>query len=245
MPNLSQKTILVTGGSGFLGRHLIEKLRQRGCSKLIAPRSQEYDLRKGEQIRSLLAACKPQIVIHLAAVVGGIGANRLHPGQFFYDNAIMGIQLIEECRLFGVEKFVTIGTVCAYPKFCPVPFSEDSLWDGYPEETNAPYGVAKKALLVQGQAYRQEYGFNAVYLLPTNLYGPHDNFDLNSSHVIPAMLRKFSEAKESGRPRRWCCGGMGLRLGSFSTWKMRRRASRWQPNDTMGRNPSIWAAGMK
>lgn len=194
----TDRRVLVTGGRGFLGSLVVEKLRERRPSAVISVGSKDYDLRDREMVvRCLRDAC-PQIVIHAAAVVGGIGANRLHPGKFFFDNAIMGIQLIEECRRFGVEKFVCLGTICAYPKFTPVPFREEDLWNGYPEETNAPYGLAKKMLLVQLQAYRREYGFNGIYLLPVNLYGPGDNFDLESSHVIPAMIRKFTEARESG-----------------------------------------------
>ncbi len=194
----SPKSVLVTGAAGFLGMHVVQKLRGRGATRVFEPRSAEFDLREKEAIRRVLDWARPDIIIHLAAVVGGIGANRENPGRFFYDNAIMGIQLIEEARRAGVPKFVTVGTVCAYPKFAPVPFREDDLWDGYPEETNAPYGLAKKMLLVQGQAYRQQYGFNAIYLLPVNLYGPGDNFNPESSHVIPALLRKIVEAKERG-----------------------------------------------
>lgn len=196
--NLSQKRIILTGGSGFLGTFVYKKLVERGCRHIFVPRSLRNDLRDRDAIRCLYNNYRPHIVIHLAAVVGGIGANKKHPGQFFYDNAIMGIQLIEESRLFEVEKFVAVGTICAYPKHTPVPFREEDLWDGYPEETNAPYGLAKKMMLVQAQAYRQEYGFNAIYLLPVNLYGPHDNFDLESSHVIPAMIRKCVEARIGG-----------------------------------------------
>lgn len=192
------KSVLVTGGAGFLGRQVVRKLRGRGAVHLFVPRSAEFDLReKGEVIRALDWA-RPDIVIHLAAVVGGIGANRENPGKFFYDNAIMGIQLIEEARRAGVPKFVTVGTVCAYPKYASVPFREDDLWNGYPEETNAPYGLAKKILLVQGQAYREQYGFNSIHLLPVNLYGPGDNFSHESSHVIPALIRKIRDAKERG-----------------------------------------------
>jgi len=190
------RRVLLTGGGGFLGGFIRERLERERPAAILAPRASELDLRDAGAIRAYLAANRPDLIIHAAAVVGGIGANRLHPGRFFYDNAIMGIQLIEEARLAGVEKFVQLGTICAYPKFAPVPFREDDLWNGYPEETNAPYGVAKKALLVQLQSYRQEYGFNGIFLLPVNLYGPRDNFDLESSHVIPAMIRKFVEARQ-------------------------------------------------
>jgi len=192
------RRVIVTGGAGFLGSYVVEKLRRRGCHQLVIPRSREYDLRDKEAITRLLHEVRPHLVIHLAAVVGGIGANRKHPGQFFYDNAMMGIQLIEEARRSGVEKLVCAGTICAYPKHTPVPFQEQDLWNGYPEETNAPYGLAKKMLLVQLQAYRQEYGFRGIYLLPVNLYGPRDNFDLESSHVIPAIIRKMVEARRRG-----------------------------------------------
>jgi GDP-L-fucose synthase len=193
-----EKRVLVTGGAGFLGSFVVEKLRERGCQNVTVPRSKEYDLRDRDAIIRLYTETRPHIVMHLAAVVGGIGANRMNPGRFFYDNAIMGIQLLEYARQFGVEKFVATGTVCAYPKFTPTPFKEDDLWEGYPEETNAPYGLAKKMLLVQAQAYRAQYGFNAIYLLPVNLYGPRDNFDLETSHVIPALIRKCVEAKDAG-----------------------------------------------
>jgi GDP-L-fucose synthase len=192
------KRVLVTGGAGFLGSFVVEKLGERGCQTVIVPRSKDCDLRDRDAIIRLLREVRPELVIHLAAIVGGIGANQAHPGRFFYDNAIMGIQLMEYARQFGVQKFVAVGTVCAYPKFTPVPFKEDDLWNGYPEETNAPYGLAKKMMLVQAQAYRAQYGFNAIYLLPVNLYGPRDNFDLESSHVIPAMIRKCAEAKATG-----------------------------------------------
>ncbi len=196
----ADQRVVLTGGAGFLGRVVHEKLAARGCAHIHVPRSATCDLRDPVAIRALLAAERPTMVLHLAAVVGGIGANRDNPGLFFYENAVMGIHLIEEARLAGVGKFVQVGTICAYPKFTPVPFREDALWDGYPEETNAPYGVAKKALLVQLQAYRQQYGFRGIYLLPVNLYGPGDNFDLASSHVIPALIRKFVEAKAAGAP---------------------------------------------
>lgn len=190
------KRVLVTGGAGFLGSHLVGRIERRGANVFV-PRADQYDLTREGDVRRCYDDAGAEIVLHLAAKVGGIGANRPHPGSFFHDNALMGIQLIEEARLRGVAKFVCLGTVCAYPKFAPVPFREEDLWNGYPEETNAPYGVAKKALLVMLQGYRQEYGFNGIYLLPVNLYGPRDNFDLVTSHVIPAMIRKFLEAKEA------------------------------------------------
>jgi GDP-L-fucose synthase len=194
----SDQRVVVTGGAGFLGSVVVQKLRQRGCRDLVVPRSQEFDLRDRDAIIRLYERARPNIVIHLAAVVGGIGANRANPGRFFYDNAIMGIQLMEYARQFEVEKFVAVGTVCAYPKYTPIPFQEADLWNGYPEETNAPYGLAKKMMLTQAQAYRAQYGFNAIYLLPVNLFGPGDNFDLENSHVIPALIRKCYEARESG-----------------------------------------------
>ncbi|WP_322819923.1 GDP-L-fucose synthase [Chloroflexus sp.] len=192
------KSVVVTGGAGFLGSYVVEKLHERGARRIVVPRSHQYDLRQLEAIRQLLIDAQPDIVIHMAARVGGIGANRDHPAEFFYDNLMMGVQLLHESWRFGVQKFVTIGTVCAYPKYTPVPFKEDDLWNGYPEETNAPYGLAKKMLLVQGEAYRQQYGFNSIFLLPVNLYGPRDNFDLETSHVIPALIRKCIEATERG-----------------------------------------------
>src|SRR4029077_92552 len=197
----NSKRVVVTGGNGFLGSFVAEKLRQRGCQQLFLPRSSQYDLRVERDVARLFGDTRPDIFIHLAAVVGGIGANREHPGRFFHDNAIMGIHTIEQARRSGIEKFVCVGTVCSYPKFTPVPFCEEALWDGYPEETNAPYGVAKKMLLVQLQSYRQEYGTNGIYLIPVNLYGPRDNFDLDSSHVIPALIRKCIEARQAGSPR--------------------------------------------
>jgi GDP-L-fucose synthase len=193
-----RKNIVVTGGNGFLGSHLVEELRSSGCENVLAPRSLEYDLRRPEVVSRLYDNMRPDVVIHLAAVVGGIGANRENPGSFFYDNLMMGIEMMEQARRRGVEKFVAVGTVCAYPKFTPVPFKEDDLWTGYPEETNAPYGLAKKMLLVQAQAYRQQYGFNAIYLLPVNLYGPRDSFDPARSHVIPALIKKCLDAVENG-----------------------------------------------
>jgi GDP-L-fucose synthase len=195
------KRVIVTGGAGFLGLFVIEKLKERGCQNVVVPRSKEFDLRDRDAIIRLFNKVEPHIIIHLAGVVGGIGANRANPGKFFYDNAIMGIQLMEYARQFGVEKFVAIGTICAYPKFTPVPFKEEDLWNGYPEETNAPYGLAKKMMLVQAQAYRAQYGFNAIYLLPVNLYGPRDNFDPETSHVIPALILKCIEAKRSGQKK--------------------------------------------
>lgn len=187
----------MTGGSGFLGSHVVEVLRAGGARNVLAPRSQRYDLRRQDNIARMLADLRPEVVIHLAAVVGGIGANRENPGRFFYENIMMGVELMEQARRRGVQKFVAIGTVCAYPKFTQVPFSEDDLWSGYPEETNAPYGLAKKMLLVQAQAYRQQYGLNAIYLLPVNLYGPRDSFDPAKSHVIPALIKKCIDAVES------------------------------------------------
>ena len=204
--SISSKRIAVTGGAGFLGRSVVSKLRERGFADPFVPRSADFDLRQDDGVREFLHEARPQVLIHLAAVVGGIGANRENPGRFLYDNLIMGTRLIEESRKAGVEKFVCVGTICAYPKFTEVPFREDALWDGYPEETNAPYGLAKKLLLVQLQAYRQQYGFNGVYLLPVNLYGPGDNFDLASSHVIPALIRKCVEARREGVDRIDCWG---------------------------------------
>jgi len=196
--DLSNKRITVTGGKGFLGTHLIRKLKEeRKCQNVFIADLPEYDLRVLENIKRMYEEQRPEIVIHLAAVVGGIGANRENPGRFFYDNAIMGIQLMHEAYLRGIEKFVALGTICCYPKYTPVPFKEENLWDGYPEETNAPYGLAKKMLLVQSQAYRQQYGFNSIFLMPVNLYGPGDNFDPKSSHVIPALIKKCIDAKEN------------------------------------------------
>lgn len=194
----SDKRVCVTGGAGFLGGFLQAELRSRGAEQIFVPEYPEYDLVKRDDILRMLDAAKPDVIIHLAAVVGGIGANMANPGRYFYDNAMMGIQLIEEARLAGVGKFVALGTICAYPKFAPIPFREEDLWNGYPEETNAPYGLAKKMMLVQCQAYRQQYGFDGIFLLPVNLYGPRDNFDLASSHVIPAMIRKMTTARDSG-----------------------------------------------
>jgi GDP-L-fucose synthase len=196
--DLTQKRILVTGGSGFLGRHLLARLRERGCANIAAPGHQQFNLTREDDVRRLYEEQRPQVVIHLAAVVGGIGANRANPGRFLYDNSMMGLLLMEQARLHAVEKFVAIGTICAYPKYTPVPFKEEDLWNGYPEETNAPYGLAKKMMLVQAQAYRQQYRFNAVYLLPVNLYGPGDHFDLENTHVIPALILKCLGALERG-----------------------------------------------
>jgi GDP-L-fucose synthase len=194
----SDRRVMVTGGGGFLGKAVVARLEAAGAMDVFVPRSRDYDLRTSDGIRSALADGRPDVVIHLAAVVGGIGANRENPGRFFYENAIMGIELMEQARVANVAKFVQIGTVCSYPKFTPVPFHEDDLWNGYPEETNAPYGVAKKMLLVQGQAYRQQYGFDVIHLIPVNLYGPGDNFDPASSHVIPALIKKAVDARDAG-----------------------------------------------
>ncbi len=200
------RRIVVTGGAGFLGSYVIEGLAGRGCKNILVPKIEDYDLVNIKDIVRMYEDMQPDIVIHLAAVVGGIGANREHPGEFFYKNLMMGVQLIEQGRIRNIEKFVAIGTVCAYPKFAPVPFKEEDLWSGYPEETNAPYGLAKKMLLVQSQAYRAEYGFNSIFLLPVNLYGPRDNFNPASSHVIPALIKKCVDAVESGADHIDCWG---------------------------------------
>jgi len=196
--NVSGRRIVVTGGSGFLGRRVVGALQERRAAEVVAPRKRDYDLVEREACRRLLAETRPDVVIHLADRVGGIGANRENPGAFFFDNVMMGAHLLEECRLAGVPKVVGVGTICSYPKLTPVPFREESLWDGYPEETNAPYGLAKKMLLVQGQSYRQQYGMNVIHLLPVNLYGPGDNFDPASSHVIPALIKKVQDAQDAG-----------------------------------------------
>ena len=194
MGYFTNRHVLITGGAGFLGSYVVEKLRQRGSTNIFVPRYRNYDLVDNEAVKRLYHDARPDIVIHLAAAVGGIGANQANPGSFFYKNLMMGVQMMEQGRLHGVEKFVAIGTICAYPKYTPVPFKEENLWEGYPEETNAPYGLAKKMLLVQAQAYREQYGFNAIYLLPVNLYGPGDNFNPDSSHVIPALIKKCVDA---------------------------------------------------
>ncbi|HEY4122723.1 MAG TPA: NAD-dependent epimerase/dehydratase family protein, partial [Byssovorax sp.] len=196
--NLESVRVVVTGGGGFLGSHVVEELRRRGAREVIAPRSRDYDLTDAVRTRALFAETRPDLVIHLAAKVGGIGKNQRHPGDFFHDNMAMGLHVLEAAREHGTAKVVSAGSVCSYPKFAPVPFREDDLWNGYPEETNAPYGIAKKALLVMSQAYRQQYGSNFVVCIPVNLYGPRDNFDLEDSHVIPAMIRKFTEAAARG-----------------------------------------------
>jgi GDP-L-fucose synthase len=196
-----KKCVLVTGGSGFLGAHVVRALKARGAEQVLVPRRSDYDLRDLQHIRRLLNDTRPDVVIHLAARVGGIGANREHPAEFFYDNLMMGVPLLHECWKSDVQKFVALGTICCYPKHTPIPFSEKTIWDGYPEETNAPYGLAKKMLLVQSQAYRQQYAFNSIFLMPVNLYGPGDNFEHSSSHVIPALIRKCIEAKDRGDSR--------------------------------------------
>jgi len=197
----TNKRVLVTGGAGFLGKFVVRELKRKGCQRIFIPRKKDFDLTTLESIKKLLKKTKPDIIIHLAAVVGGIGANRENPGRFFYENIMMGVQLMEEARIFGVKKFVALGTVCAYPKFTKVPFKETDLWNGYPEETNAPYGLAKKMLLVQSQAYRRQYGFNSIFLLPVNLYGPGDNFSPKSSHVIPALIKKCCDAIHRGNKK--------------------------------------------
>lgn len=200
MSGLKNKKIVVTGGRGFLGKFVVKKLAERQYKNVFIPEIEKYDLRDLDTIKRLYSETKPDVIIHLAATIGGIGANIENPGSFFYDNLVMGVHLMEEARLNNVEKFVALGTICAYPKMTPVPFKEEDLWEGYPEETNAPYGLAKKMLLVQSQAYRQQYGFNSIFLLPVNLYGPGDNFDPRSSHVMPALIKKFYEAKVNKLP---------------------------------------------
>ncbi len=206
MIRLADERVCVTGGAGFLGRHVVAALERHGCRDVIVPRRAEYDLRDATATARLFADTRPTVVIHLAAVVGGIGANRAQPGAFFYENAVMGLHLVEQARRAGLRKITCVGTVCAYPKHTPVPFREDDLWNGYPEETNAPYGLAKKMLLVQLQAYRQQYGLPGIYLLPVNLYGPHDRSDPETSHVIPALIRKCCEARDAGAPSIVCWG---------------------------------------
>ena len=212
--NLTDRRVLVTGGAGFLGRHIVNVLAQKGHKDVFVVRSKDYNLLDRSATRRLLETLKPTDIIHAAGTVGGIGANRENPGRFFYENLVMGVQLMEEARLYGIRKFVTIGTICSYPKFTPVPFKETDLWNGYPEETNAPYGIAKKALLVMGQAYRAQYGMNAIFLMPVNMYGPGDNFDPASSHIIPAILLKCLEAKERGE-REIVCWGDGSPTREF------------------------------
>jgi GDP-L-fucose synthase len=206
--------VVVTGGAGFLGSYVLEALRARGAREVFVPRSKDYDLVQMDHVRALYRDARPSLVLHLAARVGGIGANRDNPGKFFYDNLMMGVQLLEVGRQVGLKKLVALGTICAYPKLCPVPFKEEDLWNGYPEETNAPYGLAKKMLLVQSEAYRQQYGFDSIVLFPVNLYGPGDNFDLQTSHVIPALIRKCVEARERG-DRRIVAWGTGRASREF------------------------------
>ena len=238
------RRVMVTGGGGFLGQAVVRRLATGGADHIFVPRSRDYDLRTKAGIDRALADGRPQLVIHLAAIVGGIGANRENPGRFFYDNAIMGIELMEQARQAGVAKFVRIGTVCSYPKFTPVPFHEDDLWNGYPEETNAPYGLAKQMLLVQGQAYRQQYGFNAIYLIPVNLYGPGDNFDPASSHVIPALIKKCVDAVEAGRTTSMS-GAPATASASSCTWTMRPRGSCSLQSSTTARTRSTWASARR
>ena len=206
MSNFPYKRVVVTGGAGFLGSYVTRKLRERGVENISIPRSRDYDLVQIEQVRRLYDDTNPDLVIHMAAVVGGIGANRANPGRYFYDNLMMGVQLLDEAWRRNIPKFVGLGTICAYPKFTPVPFREEDIWNGYPEETNAPYGLAKKMMLVQSQSYREQYGYNSIFLLPVNLYGPRDNFDLQSSHVIPALIRKCLEAIDQKAERIVCWG---------------------------------------
>jgi GDP-L-fucose synthase len=226
----SNRRILVTGGAGFLGSFVVEKLEERGCKEIFVPRSKDYNLVEMEAVRKLYRDAKPDIVIHLAARVGGIQANRANPGKFFYDNLMMGAQMMEVGQQVRIEKFVAIGTVCAYPKFTPVPFKEEDLWNGYPEETNAPYGLAKKMLLVQAHAYRQQYGFNAIYLLPVNLYGPRDNFDPESSHVIPALIKKVVDS-------------MGGKESVFKRIKARNEPNRPNKPNERDKHLVVWGSG--
>ncbi len=229
---IADSRIMVTGAHGFLGSFVVAELERRGARGMLLPRHAELDLLERDAVRAYVTAERPDVIVHLAAVVGGIGANRRHPGRFFYENLVMGVELIEAARLAGVRKVATVGTICAYPKFTPVPFKEDDLWNGYPEETNAPYGIAKKALLVMGQAYRKEYGLDAIYLLPVNLYGPRDDFDPATSHVIPALIRKMVEARDAGADQRRLCGAMGRRRASSCTRATRRAGSRWRSRAT-------------
>ena len=238
------RRVTVTGGGGFLGQAIIRGSNRVGADSIFVPRSKDYDLRTKEGVDRALADGSPQLVIHAAAVVGGIGANRDNPGRFFYENAIMGIQLMEQARLAGVEKFVSIGTVCEYPKFTAVPFREDELWNGYPEETNAPYGLAKRMLLVQGQAYREQYGFNAIHLLPVNLYGPGDNFDPRTSHVIPALIKKCIDARDNATPSSRY-GGPAQPPASSCSSMMPLRGSSWLQNGSMARSRSTSVRGAR
>ena len=236
MGQVTGKRVLITGGAGFLGRFVCSRIAGLNPEAVIVPRKAEYDLSEQAVVRTLLDECRPDVVIHLAAVVGGIEANRRNPGRFFYDNLVMGLLLMEEARRRKVEKFVTVGTICSYPKFTPIPFHESDLWNGYPEETNAPYGIAKKALLVQGQAYRQQYDFNAITLLPVNLYGPGDNFDPRSSHVIPALIAKMVAARMPVMMK-WKCGAAGRRPASSSSFATRRTPSFARSIGTMSPTP--------
>ena len=231
--------IAVTGGAGFLGSHVVEQLRELGAEPFV-PRSADYDLRTEDGVDRFLGDARPEVLVHLAGSVGGIGANRDNPGRFFYDNLIMGARLIEVSRSAGVSKFVCVGTICAYPENTPVPFKEDDLWRGYPEPTNAPYGVAKKALLVQLQAYREQYGFHGIYLLPVNLYGPRDDFDPATSHVIPALIRKCVEARERGEPTVSPAGAPARPRASSSTSRTAPAASCWPPSATTVPCRSTW-----